>query len=96
MSQRCLLYVLDAQNKKCYFMIPIILLIIVPGKPDMPFVQAFDDTSVNVTFRNSNFGGLPTKFRVYVRAKGKICFFMYISFLNTFVTFFMLYILYCR
>ena len=79
-----------------YYMIPIILLIIVPGKPDMPFVQAFDDTSVNVTFRNSNFGGLPTKFRVYVRAKGKICFLYIYIFLNHFVTFSMLDKLYCR
>lgn len=44
--------------------------ILVPGKPDTPQVTTFDDTSLNVTFQNSGYGGLPTKFRIFVRPKG--------------------------
>ena len=44
--------------------------ILVPGKPGTPKVTPFDDTSLNVTFQNSGYGGLPAKFRIFVRPKG--------------------------
>ena len=42
------------------------LFSIVPGKPGAPKAIPFDDTSINITFQNSNYGGLPTKFKLFV------------------------------
>ena len=49
----------------------VINAFIVPGKPDAPTAIPFDDTSINVTFHLSSYGGFPTKFRVLVRARSK-------------------------
>ena len=43
---------------------------LVPGKPGAPKADPFDDSAINITFQRPTYGGLPTKFFVYVRPKG--------------------------